>query len=393
MSDQILHIPAIKVTQPIGEFFVASIEARKLVEISYSDVRALQRDFERHLGIQRELKKDRVKAIRKYLLNSKDASFPTSIILAIDERCAEYDSQTGVLTLYPTAYESDGSGSQVSFDKIAKILDGQHRIAGFLEGDGAQQSFSFEREFFLNVSIFIGIDISEQAKIFATVNLAQTKVNKSLVYDLEDLARKRNPYKSCHHIAVAMDANEDSPLYRRIKRLGVATPGRVFEPLTQASFVEALVPFLSDDPDRDRNLLLDGKKLPELNWEKHPFALLFRQGEEGDVDIYRILKNYFEAVQRKWPAAWNDVSRSGNLLPKSNAFKALMRYLKNDVYLKIAKYHGDIPTPEDFAQAFDHVTLSDADFTTRNFAPGSGGQSMFYKVLTGQIDEKSLFDE
>src|SRR5690606_13459203 len=95
--------------------------------------------------------------------------------------------------------------------------------------------------FQINVSIFVGIDLPEQAKIFATVNLAQTKVNKSLVYDLEALARKRNPYKTCHHVAVALDSNEDSPLYQRIKRLGVATPGRAYEPLTQASFVEALV--------------------------------------------------------------------------------------------------------------------------------------------------------
>jgi len=391
---QRIEISAIKVEQPIGEFFIASVEARELVEMSFSDVRSLQRDFERYLGIQRELKKDRVKAIRNYLLNSRDATFPTSIILAIDEKCIEFDANRNVLTLYPYERSEEFGEESIPFEKIAKILDGQHRIAGFLDGgDLREKNFSFDRKFYLSVAIFVGIDISEQAKIFATVNLAQTKVNRSLVYDLEELAKARNPYKTCHHIAVAMDSNEGSPLHQRIKRLGVATQGRGFEPLTQAAFVEALVKFVSDNPERDRNFILDGKKLPEINLQKYPFAKLFREGDSGDIVIYKILCNYFLAVAQKWPVAWKPSGRQGNLLPKSNAFKALMRYLKDDVYLKVVKDGiGEVPSIDQFLREFDHVQLTDNDFTTRNFAPGSGGQSAFYNVLAGKVDASTLFD-
>ncbi len=254
-KDVLLKIPAYKVKQPIGEFFIASIDAQHLVDISYSDVRRMEgdREIERYLGIQRPLKKNRVKEIRNYILHSKDATFPTSIILAIDEKCAEYDEAKGVLYLHPYSPDQQSDEEEVPYRKIAKVLDGQHRIAGFFEGEDDNRVFQFDRDFEINVSIFVGIALPEQAKIFATVNLAQTKVNKSLVYDLEDLARKRNPYKTCHHVAVALDTNRDSPFFERIKRLGVATPGRDFEPLTQASFVEALVRFVSDDPSRDRN--------------------------------------------------------------------------------------------------------------------------------------------
>ena len=145
-----------------------------------------KREIERYLGIQRPLNKARAREIRNYILNNRDATFPTSVILAVDEKCAEYDEEAGKLSLYP--YDAmDENSKSIPYHKIAKILDGQHRIAGFFEGDGDTRRFEFDKEFKVNVSIFIGIDLPEQAKIFATVNLAQTKVNKSLVYDLEDL--------------------------------------------------------------------------------------------------------------------------------------------------------------------------------------------------------------
>lgn len=389
-ASELLSLPVQIVEQPIGEFFVASIDAQELVEISFADIRRLhERDVERYLGIQRPLSKSRVKEIRRYIHENRDATFPTSVIIAIDEKCAEYDSKKGELTLYSSkAIDDDES---VPYRKIAKILDGQHRLAGFL--DKNDKFMKLEGEFKINVAIFVGIDISEQAKIFATVNLAQTKVNKSLVYDLEDLARKRNPYKSAHHIAVALDKDEDSPLYQRIKRLGVATPGRKYEPLTQASFVESLVRFLSEDPVRDRNDILDGKS-PELSDEKKcPFNKFFRMGQDGDLIIYNILFNYFDAVRTKWPKAWGDLKPSGNLLPKSNAFKALMKYLKDDVYSDLSmRLEKDIPSTKEFIKKFEHVELSDRDFTTKNFAPGSGGQSAFYKVLSGKMRAKELFE-
>ena len=391
-EDFVLKIPVYKVDQPIGEFFIASIPAKQLVDISFSDVREMRREVERYLGIQRPLKPSRVKEIRNYILNTRDATFPTSVILAIDEKCTEYDSKEGVLHIHP--FESDDEEDEsIPRDKIAKVLDGQHRIAGFFGDNGENREFDFDREFNINVSIFVGIALPEQAKIFATVNLAQTKVNKSLVYDLEDLARKRNPYKTCHHVAVALDANSSSPFFERIKRLGVATPGRDYEPLTQASFVETLVKFISDDPERDRNDILDGRRLQNVNLEKYPFNKLFKSGKDGDLKIYQIIFNYFEAVRLKWPNAWDAKQRKGNLLPKSNAFKALMKYLKDDVYLDlVGDKIGSVPSIEEFSTKFVDVELTDDDFTTKNFVPGSGGQSAFYKVLTGQLKPTDIYE-
>ncbi len=54
--------------------------------------------------------------------------------------------------------------------------------------------------------------MAQQANIFSTVNLSQTKVNRSLAYDLFALAASRSPQKTCHDIAVALDRGKNSPL-------------------------------------------------------------------------------------------------------------------------------------------------------------------------------------
>lgn len=394
---RLIRLPVLCVRQPVGDFFTASIPARDLVEMSYSDVRRLvqdERDFERYLGIQRPLNKKRVKQIREYI-HGEDASFPTAVIVAVEEICAEFEpignGSSGVLTLTGTEI-GDVADNVVSWDRIAKVIDGQHRIAGFLDEDTLQ--YSYDREFDINVSIFVGADVSEQANIFATVNLAQTKVNTSLVYDLTELAKTRSPQRTCHNVAVALDKERSSPLFKRIKRLGTATPGRTKEPLTQAAFVESLLKFISPNPVRDRNDLLSGKKIPkasEAELEKFPFRNLFL--EDKEVDITEIVYNYFKAIEKKWPTAWRDKDRVGNLLPRSNAFKAFMEYLREDVYPKLAKTSvGGVPSVDDFYAQFVHVDATDNDFTKRNFAPGGGGQATFLKMLRGQISVYEMLE-
>lgn len=392
MNTTQITLPVIKVTQPLGDFFLGTISARDLVKISYSDVRRIegeQRDVEKYLGIQRPLDKSRVKKIKEYI-KSPDAAFPTGIVLAVDQNCAEIDN--GSLILKP--YQADFAEDSIPLEKIAKVLDGQHRIGAFLDDlnnyDESLEDGEFKFE--LNVIIFIGIDIDEQANIFATVNLAQTKVNKSLVYDLEGLSRTRSPFRTCHQIAVALDsADESSPLYFRIKRLGVKTKGRqTSEPLTQASFVESLIKLISPTPFQDRTQYMKGKTPKKADYTellKFPFRNLFL--EEKDEDIAVIVYNYFKAIEELWPIAWRNKDQEGNILPRSNAFKAFMRYLKIAYLQIVGRDIGRVPTIQEFVNQFRHLDAIDSDFTSGNFKPGSGGESAFFKLLTG---EKTIAD-
>ncbi|MDX1810273.1 MAG: DGQHR domain-containing protein [Sulfurospirillaceae bacterium] len=366
-------VPCIKVTQPIGEFYIASINSKILREITFSDVRRIEgeeRGFESYLGIQRPLQEKRVKEIIQYT-KSPDACFPTAVILSISSKCAEFDESKNQMILKNYRDDEDFANN-IDVDRIAKVLDGQHRIEGLREYTNG--------DFEINVSIFVDIDIAEEAFLFSTVNLAQTKVNKSLVYDLYDLAKARSPQKLCHNIAVALDQHEKSPFYQRIKRLGSATKGRLNETLTQATFVEALLKYITLDAGNDRTIYLKGEKPPlekdRNKLEKTIFRNLFI--EEKDLEITDIIWNYFDAVRERWNVAW-EFNGQGLILNKTNGFKALMRFLK-PLYLHLGTF-GDVLSKEQFLTVLNKININDEDFTPDNYKPGSSGESMLYRDL------------
>src|ERR1700733_11171130 len=183
-------IPVLRVSQPIGSFFIGVIDCKRLCEITDFDVRRLikERDFEKYLGIQRPLDKARVKEIREYVTTS-DACFPTGVILSVRAECAKYDDRNRSLEL-SNHIDADDPDRTILYRQIAKVIDGQHRIEGLKESEGLQ--------FDMNVSIFVDIDVAQEGYIFSTVNLAQTKVNRSLAYELYDLAKSKSPQKFCH---------------------------------------------------------------------------------------------------------------------------------------------------------------------------------------------------
>ena len=156
-------LSCIKVEQPLGVFFVASIDSKVLIEITFSDVRKMtgEREIDTYLGIQREVDPKRVKEIEKYV-RTVDACFPTAVILAIPEQCAEFNSERNTLTL--RSVHGEDNETIINRVNIAKVLDGQHRI----EGLKAFGSGTFQ----VNVSIFVEMDIANQAYLFSTVNLA-----------------------------------------------------------------------------------------------------------------------------------------------------------------------------------------------------------------------------
>ncbi len=374
-----ITFPCIKVTQPIGDFYIASIPSKKLCDITWFDVRRIEkekRDVETYLGIQRPLIEKRVTEIRSYV-ETIDACFPTAVILAVPGVCAKYNDKTKEITL--STYHDENKN--ISYKDIAKVLDGQHRIEGLRNFKGP----SFE----VNISIFIDMDIADQAYIFSTVNLHQTKVNKSLVYDLYALSQSRSPQRVCHNIAVGLDQNSDSPFYKKIKRLGVSTEGRFNETITQATFIQSLLPYLTKNKISDRDIYLRGK-IPEKANNDESEKLIFRNMmiDEQDLKIADIIWNYFDAVREKWPKAWASDGR-GIMLNKTNGFKALMRFLR-DIYPHITGI-GQVPSKADFSEMiFSKIDLKDLDFTTERFQPGTSGESELYRTFLSYFEIEDM---
>lgn len=371
------NVPALKLRQPIGEIYLAAIDHELLQKITYFDVRRVlrdQRDVEAYLGIQRPLNEARVADLEKYV-NFIDATFPTAIILAIDEsECVSYDETRSQLTLSNVRHGNEKP--DIAFSNLCRVIDGQHRIAGLAKYNGSQK-------FEVMVAIFVGIDISDQAYIFATVNLEQTKVRKSLAFDLFELARTRSPYKTCHNVAVGLDKVKESPFFQRIKRLGTATPGRERETITQSTFVDALVKYISPEPKVDRDRLLRGEKLELANSDElHRYCLRNLFIRDEDIAIGRIMQNYFQAIKTTWPTAWDDFSE-GSMLNKTNGFRALMA-LFGRVYLFVAAPGQIVPTSK-FVEVFKRSSLKDSDFNTERYKPGTSGEAGLRNDLANEL--------
>jgi DGQHR domain-containing protein len=228
-----ITIPVFAIKQPIGEFYVGVIRADDLLAICKFDYRRMQfkNEYADYLGIQRKLNDKRIKEIKKYV-DTVDACFPTSIVISIDGKCAtieETERQDFMLLRISEYSDPEAPELSIALEQVATIIDGQHRLKGLEEAS--------KTDFELSVSVFVEADEATQASIFSIVNLAQTKVNKSLAYDLFAYAKERSPEKTCHEIVVALDKLENSPFRGRIKRLGVRTEGRFGETLSQATIV------------------------------------------------------------------------------------------------------------------------------------------------------------
>ncbi len=376
VSNEII-VPTLSVNQPIGKFYLGVISAEDLIAISSVDMRRIGEGLDKYIGIQRKLSNERVLEISKFA-HSVDATFPTSVILAIRGECAEEVDDGRALRLFSGA--DTLTGDPIPMNQIASILDGQHRVEGLKE--------SGKLDFNIPVSIFVDADIADQAYVFSIVNLAQTKVNKSLVYDLLDYSKSRSPQKTAHDLAVAFDNFEKGPFYQNIKRLGAATPGREKETLTQATVVSMILPLLSKDPESDRDLSARGKKLNlSENWYREtPLRSLWIN--ERDSDIAALLLDFFSAAKERWPEAWQSREK-GNILPRTNGFRALMRIFK-DLYwhANVIPPSGDnwIINKDKFLEYFQKSTLLDGDFNSQNFAPGTSGETALYRKLKADLE-------
>jgi len=374
--EYIVDIPFIEVNQPIGRFYVASMKCKDILEIARFDIRRIERDetndIDNYFGIQRKPSPNRLKEISEYV-KFVDATFPNNIVIAIkslqsevsDEKIRNIKVENGKLSIRRN-------------EMIAQIIDGQHRLLGLQKAidDNPLFSDNLKEDFELPVTIYVDMDIENQSMVFATINKAQTKVNKSLVYDLYDLANTRSPYRTAHNIVRVLNENNKSPLKNKIKMLGVADDN-LNETIAQATIVECIVKYISKNPLKDRDDLKRKVRLEIGNDKKLFFRNWFVQ--EKDLLIARTLLNYFLSIQDKWETAWN----SNSILVKSTGIIAFMNLLSD--LIKDKQFTEEEFSKELFDKIFSNVQINDADFNNDNYPSGGIGQSKLRKELLEQI--------
>jgi DGQHR domain-containing protein len=373
-----IEINCIEIEQPIGIFYVGKISWQDLLEISYSEKRRIIDEENKkepsYFGIQRELSDKRLKEISHYV-SYKDATFPSSIVLAIPS-ITKIDEENDIVNI-----EFDKSTNKLKIrkdNKIAHIIDGQHRIFGLERYKIDNPLLASVLNFELLVSIFVDIDDDNQSMIFATINKAQTKVNKSLVYDLFELAKTKSPQRTAHNIVKLLNEENGSPLKGMINRLGKANdPLR--ETITQSTLVESFLKYISQYPMKDRDILKRGKKLEKIN-ENELKIRFFRNWfiDNEDNKIAELLWNYFLAIKRHWPLSWGTT-----ILTKSTGIIAFLKFL-SPLVNKIGI--NKVITVDEFYTIISKIDIKDgsgseSDFNTQKYIPGAKGQSDLYKDL------------
>jgi DGQHR domain-containing protein len=168
-----ITVPAVRMKMGGSIAYAFAISPDYLLKIAFVSHRARGKASDVHT-YQRLLKRNRLVSIREYI--SEGGIFPTNIVVNISqsrhlefhrgrqEDGSEQDSRVGWLTVR-AGY------------RIAWIIDGQHRLFAYANHPLARKSI-------VSVIAFVGLEPSEQARLFVDINAKQKKVKPSLLQEL-----------------------------------------------------------------------------------------------------------------------------------------------------------------------------------------------------------------
>lgn len=382
-----MRFPALLVKQPIGEFYICSIPFYILEKVAFPDPLTIQKYGEELTGKfeltgnQREEVRERRRAIGNFI-SSAEATFPNSIILAAnvnaDGSIREDDYSWRI------EYDESCSSYQVVIPDInaplARIIDGQHRVRGFAYSEHRPHSFD------LPCSIFLDLSMPEQASIFATININQKRVDKSLAYNLfaynldDEPQSAWSPDKLAVFLTRRLGIEKNSPLKGHIKV--VARQGRkVYEQddwhVSTSVFVDGISALFSKRPQEDRDRLRRFDK--EKRNRKHalldviddsPLRNYYLDG--NDLFIYTTIFNFFDAAYEL--VLQHNETRG--FMTKSIGIQALLEFL--GAVVTRALDSKDI-SKDFFVKYFEHV--KHVDFNNANVPANAQGKSLLRNFL------------
>lgn len=328
-----LELAAIKIKQPLGEFFAVSIPASILLDICYTIRIEVLDDKEESAfgflnkitGTQRETKISRLDEIKNYS-ETVDATFPNSIILG-----ANYDEETGLLIEKDEDkwyVKENGNGSYIlvipSERRLASIIDGQHRLYGFKN--------SSKKDMELLCSVFLELPMAYHAKIFMNINMNQKRVDKNLAYNLFHFEIEPGNMKSWSpdtlsvYFTRILGTSEDSPFNNKLNT--VVTNDKIETTISFASVIDGIISLISNNPRKDRDHLhkslkiaRDRNSLAEIK-STAPFRTLYVYNK--DKTLYTIILNFLKAFNIIF---WEN-SHSSLIMKKTLGIQSIFDFFK-----------------------------------------------------------------
>lgn len=387
-------IRAIRVKQPFGKFFVISIKANDLLELSFSD--ALRYDENQVLrGSQRELdEKRRVKEITDYI-NSEDLAFPNSIIIAANYNEKGFIEENENIRWKFHSIDDNLFEIEIpSTKKLAAIIDGQHRLNGFRNANSERKN---ETE--LLVSVYFDLPAPYQAYLFASINYNQKPVNKSLALEQFGYLTELTPVDSWSpellsvFLTRKLNLDNESSFYNHIRVapqndefLLEISPKEQDWLVSTATVVDGILKLITSNPKRDSNKLnsfqVKERKREILEIDNTPLRKFYL--ENNDLFIYKTVVNYFNAVNKDM---FLNVPNN-SFIKKTIGIQALFFILKTILSKKLETDKNI--SEEYFKEIVRH--FKNIDFSDNFFTASGIGKSRIQNVILILLNYKQ-FDE
>ena len=278
------------VTQNARKFYLTMLRARDLIQISYASVR--NRDMEEG-AVQRLLNPRRIDSIKEFTLNGGD--YPNCIVL-------NWVDTKNKLTI------AKGSISVPIRDRVAQIIDGQHRVEGIRAAIKVRPAIG---KLEIPVAFYEHLTTKQCADIFLSINTEQKPVQRSLVFDLYGVASQHvvDPAAvRARDIATQLNEQEDSPFKGLIRLPGKQTTGEVGTRKKQSAGVDLSTVVTSLKP------LVEEKGI-------------FEQVGVGELQMQTsALLNYFDVLREWYGGLWTD---RDNVFLTAAGFSGAIDFLKN----------------------------------------------------------------
>jgi DGQHR domain-containing protein len=356
-----IKVPAIRSKIKGSNAYTFCVSPEYLLKIGFVSHRAKGKPSDID-AYQRLLKKNRLRSIRQYI--DEGGIFPTNIVVNVAEsRWLQFERGK---------QEADGKSSTFGWlnirpaYRVAWIIDGQHRLFAYADHPLASKSL-------VSVMAFVGLEPSEQARLFVDINARQKKVKQSLLQEL---------YAELHwdadepeirvqailsKVVQALDASAESPFYGRILKADDArTETRcisltsVFGALEKGGFFIA-------------RMRKGG--VPE-------FGPLWRSRNETTVKrTIAIISGYFDLIRSQASALWALGSGEGGGLAMNDGVTVCINVLRSIFHHLQTKKRVQLADLDE--QELIEVTSSWAAHVGKYFASMTPDQMVQFRALRG----------
>lgn len=323
-----IRVPAIRSKMAGSVAYTFSVSPDYLLKIGFVSHRARGKasDIDAY---QRLLKKGRLKAIREYI--DEGGIFPTNIVVNVAEsRWLQFERGK---------QEADGKSSTFGWlhirpaYRIAWIIDGQHRLFAYANHALARKSL-------VSVMAFVGLEPSEQARLFVDINARQRKVKQSLLQELYaelhwDADEPEVRIQAILSKAIqSLDTSLDSPFHQRVLKADDTRSETKCISLT--SLFGAL--------DKAGFFIVRMRKggIPE-------FGPLWRAKNEATVKrTVTVIGGYFNVIRAEAAAVWErgsgengGLSMNDGVTVCTNVLRSIFSHLQNVRRIQLADLDDD----------------------------------------------------